>query len=89
MLESLALGTPVVSTVKGVEGLGVVNGIHALVSDTADRFSADVLRLLDDPALAARLSSEGRALVRSTYTWEAIGRRLLDVVAAAREGIRP
>ena len=87
VLESLALGTPVVSTAKGVEGLDVVNGTHALVSDTADRFSADVLRLLDDPALAARLSSEGRALVRSTYTWEAIGRRLLEVVAAAREGI--
>ena len=89
VLESLALGTPIVSTAKGVEGLDVVNGTHLLISDTAERFSADVLRLLDDPALAARLSTEGRALVGSTYTWEAIGRRLLGVVDGAREGMRP
>jgi glycosyltransferase involved in cell wall biosynthesis len=88
VLESLALGTPVVSTAKGVEGLDVVNGRHALVSDSPEQFSADVLRVLADPALATRLSSEGRALVRSTYTWETIGQRLLGVVAGAGKGMR-
>ena len=44
--------------------------------------------MLDDPALAARLSSEGRARVASTYTWDAIGGRLLEAVADAKEGIR-
>jgi glycosyltransferase involved in cell wall biosynthesis len=89
VLESLALGTPVVSTTCGVDGLDVVDGTHVLLGDTAEAFSAQVLRVLDDPALAARLSNAGRALVADSYTWEAMGRRLLDVVDGAIEGTRP
>ena len=61
VLESMALGTPVVSTRRGVDGLAVEDGSHVLLGDTAEAFSAQVLRVLDDPELAARLSFEGRA----------------------------
>lgn len=88
VLESLGLGTPVVSTAKGVEGLDVVDGTDLLVGDTPEAFSAHVLRVLADPALAARLSAAGRARVASTYTWDAIGARLLDIVDDVVEGTR-
>ena len=89
VLEALAVGTPVVSTRKGVEGIDITDGVHALVVDTPEAFAAAVLRVLDEPALAARLSDAGRRLIASSYTWDAIGRRLLDVVDTAIERTRP
>ncbi len=56
VLESLALGTPVVSTAKGVEGLDVVNGTHALV----ERHRRPIQRRR---APAARRPGPGRAAV--------------------------
>ena len=89
VLEAMALGTPVVSTSKGIEGLDVTAGTEVLVGDSPEAFSAHVLRLLDDGALGARLSEAGRSRVRAAYTWDAIGQRLLGIVDAAIEGTRP
>lgn len=89
VLEALALGVPVVSTAKGVEGLAVTDGVHAFVADDPGAFAERVLRVIADPALAARLSAEGRALVAASYTWEASGRRLLAVIDRVMEGSRP
>ena len=88
VLESLALGTPVVSTAKGVEGLDVVDGTHVLLGDTPETFSAQVLRVLDDQALAESLSAAGRARVGAAYTWAPIGQQLLAIVDAVSEGTR-
>ncbi|MGC9025004.1 MAG: glycosyltransferase family 4 protein, partial [Chloroflexia bacterium] len=69
ILESLALGTPVVSTSKGAEGLEVEDGRHLLLADTPESFAEAVLALLRDRALWARLSAQGRALVAERYDW--------------------
>jgi glycosyltransferase involved in cell wall biosynthesis len=86
VLESMALGTPVVSTTKGAEGLDLEPGVHLLTADSAADFADRVLDALNDPALAARLSRDGRERVRSSYTWDAIGARFCDIVAAAVAG---
>jgi glycosyltransferase involved in cell wall biosynthesis len=70
VLHAMALGTPVVSTSKGIEGLDVTPERHVLVGDTAESLAAQVLRVVGDPALAARLASDARARVRDAYTWE-------------------
>ena len=44
--------------------------------------------VLAGPALAARLSADGRAQVGAAYTWTGIGQRLLAIVDAASEGRR-
>ena len=76
VLEALALGTPVVATTKAVEGLEVEHGRHVLIADTAEQFGAEVLRLFDDPALAARLTAAGRELVQHRYAWPQLAARL-------------
>lgn len=76
ILESLALGTPVVSTTIGAEGLDVVPGRHLRIGDTAEGFAAEAVALLKGPAAREALRGAGRALVADRYTWEAIGRRL-------------
>jgi glycosyltransferase involved in cell wall biosynthesis len=77
ILEAMALGTPVVSTSKGAEGLEVTHGENILLADTPAEFADAVLRLLeDDRALRARLATNGRRLVESQYGWEGIGEKL-------------
>lgn len=83
ILRAMALGTPVVSTGKGIEGLEVVDGREVLVADEPQAFAARVSRLLDDQDLAAALANRGHALVRSRYGWESIGARLEETLQGA------
>jgi glycosyltransferase involved in cell wall biosynthesis len=92
VLEALALGTPVISTSKGVEGLDFEPERHLLVADTDLAFARAVVRLLNEPPLRARLSAAGRQVVRERYDWQAIGERLhrlvLDVGAGSQHAGR-
>ena len=51
ILEAMALGTPVVSTSKGAEGLEVTPGHDILIADEPAEFADQVIRLLRDAAL--------------------------------------
>jgi len=88
ILESLALGTPVVSTSKGIEGLELEDGRHVLIADDAQTFVANVVKLLGDPGLRRRLGDEGRRVVARHYDWDRIGSAFCSVVerAARRTG---
>jgi glycosyltransferase involved in cell wall biosynthesis len=84
-LEAMALGTPVISTSKGAEGLEVRHEENILIADDPGEFSQAVLRLLQDEHLRAKLSANGRRLVEERYSWEACARpleRLLNQIAA-------
>lgn len=88
ILEAMALGTPVVSTAKGAEGLEVTSGEDILIADDPEDFAEAVARVMNDEELCERLIQNGRRLVREKYDWEAIGERLnhfLERVAAGRE----
>lgn len=76
VLEAMALGTPVVTTHKGIEGIDAVHGEHALIADDPRQFADYVVQLLDDSKLRARLAANGRRLVEERYGWEQIGARL-------------
>ena len=70
ILEAMAAGVPVVTSAKGCEGTGVVAEKHLLIADSAGDFAGEVLRLLNDGALATRLVGEARLLVEREYSWE-------------------
>lgn len=80
ILEAMALGTPVIATRKGVEGLDVVPDEHVLLADTPQQFADAACRLLGDPALWARLSAAGRHRVETCYDWTVISRQLGDFI---------
>lgn len=83
VLEALALGTPVISTPKGVEGLELVPGRDVLVADTAQSFAEQTLHLLRSPTLRQQLADNGRRAV-ARYDWsasvEALERLMVHVV---------
>ncbi|MCI0519396.1 MAG: glycosyltransferase [Chloroflexi bacterium] len=80
ILEAMALGTPVVSTSKGAQGLGAQPGEHLLLADSPGEFAAAVISLLEDADLRRRISENGRAFVREHYDWGAFTPHYLDFV---------
>jgi glycosyltransferase involved in cell wall biosynthesis len=84
ILEAMAAGTPVVTTTKGAEGLAVVHGENILIADSPEAFAEEVLRVMDDFVLRARLAANGRRLVERLYTWDRIGNELEKVISEAR-----
>jgi len=73
IIESMALGTPVVSTSKGAEGLDVVNGENILIADTAIGFANAVVSIVSSPELRAKLSQNGKKLIEQKYSSEVMG----------------
>ncbi len=72
LLEAMALGAPVVSTRRGVEGFQAAHGQELLLADGPDEFAQAVLRVLGDPDLRRRLRLAARAFVEARYEWAAI-----------------
>ena len=89
ILEAMALGTPVVATHKGAEGLLVEHGKDILLAEDAVSFAREVIALLDDTTLRHRLAIGGRRTVERLYGWHPIGERLdtllREVVSEARQ----
>jgi polysaccharide biosynthesis protein PslH len=80
IMEAMALGTPVVATTKGAEGLQVVSEVDLLLADTPENFARATVRLLREPALRAALATNARRLVEEKYDWHQIGARFLGLV---------
>ena len=81
---AMAMGLPVVTTSIGAEGMGLVDGVHALVADDERGFADAVVRLYRDDSLWEALSTEGRRLAGQEWSPEAMKMRLADLMSRAR-----
>jgi sugar transferase (PEP-CTERM/EpsH1 system associated) len=84
ILEAMALGTPVVATSKGAEGLDASPGRDLLIADTPAQFAEHVLHLLNNLGLRRHLSENGRRLVQTRYNWATIGQDFDQFLQAVR-----
>jgi len=87
ILDAWAMGTPVVSTSTGCEGLATADGENILIRDDPREFAAAVVAVLTDSRLRLRLSLGGRATAERSYNWRVIGDTLIaayqDLIARA------
>jgi glycosyltransferase involved in cell wall biosynthesis len=85
ILEAMALGTPVISTSKGAEGLDAQHGHNILIADTPEAFAARIVELFESPRLRAHLAEGGRRLVGSKYDARQVGEQLCTLVESVRK----
>lgn len=67
LVEAAMFGVPIVTTTIGAEGLGMVNGKHAIFSDTPRDFSAACVKLISDDSLCIRLGENAKELSKNSF----------------------
>jgi glycosyltransferase involved in cell wall biosynthesis len=88
ILEAFAHRIPVVSTTLGAEGLGVEDGVHLLLGDTAAELAAACARLLADTGLRARVVAAAQALYEARFTEELVETRVAEVARQVAAGLK-
>lgn len=76
ILESMAMGVPVVCTSLAARGVDAVPGEHLLVGDGPAQCAAAVLSLMQEPGRRAALAARARERVLSHHSWAGSMRRL-------------
>ena len=77
ILESLAVGRPVVATAIGAEGLEDLVGRGVVVADDPAAMAQEITALLTDPGRATELGLAGARAVGEDHSWTAAVRPLL------------
>jgi polysaccharide biosynthesis protein PslH len=76
IVESLAIGTPVVSTSIGAQGLELTHGANVLLADTAEAFAEQIVRALQNSPLRQQLRQNGITVANERFGWKGIGAKL-------------
>ena len=72
ILDSWAMGKPIVSTRIGAEGLAFEDGENLLIADQPKDFVEQIDRMYKDKELRRHLAKKGRRLAEDQYSWKAI-----------------
>jgi glycosyltransferase involved in cell wall biosynthesis len=76
VLQTMAVGTPVVTTSIVARALYAEDGKHLLIADKADDFAEAVLLLMREKRLQRSLSVNGRQWVEHNHNWSRIAQKL-------------
>lgn len=71
-LEAFAHGRPVVGTAAGLAGIGVSDGVHALIAVEPVEFAAACIRLVEQPGLGRDLAERAREFVETEHASKAL-----------------
>ncbi len=84
ILEAMAMGTPIVTTSLGAEGVDAEDGVDMIMADEPASFAAAVVSLLEDDSKCERLGGRARFLAEEMFSWEKgvedLERMLTDVI---------
>lgn len=69
ILTAFAMGSPVVSTNIGCEGIPAVSGKHLLIANSTDEMHNAIVRLVNDMQLRNRLGTQARLFVEESFLW--------------------
>ena len=76
ILESMAMGVPVIASEQAAGGVDATPGEHFLAASTPEGCADAILRLLENPAERHRLARAGRARMLSHHSWQGSMERL-------------
>lgn len=81
ILESMAMGVPVVCSERAARGVDAVVGEHLLAANEPQGYADAVLALLDAPARRTQLAEAGRRRVEAHHSWSVAMARLDRILA--------
>ncbi len=76
ILQSMALGTPVVTNTLGATGLGLTLGENVLLAEDDESLATACVRLLTDPVRRKQIGDAGREHIARRHSWDRIAESL-------------
>ena len=80
ILDALAMGKPIVANEIACEGIDVIDGKNVFYANTPEEYVEKIDYLIRTPAVREKLAQENISLIREKYSYEGIGRQLLDLL---------
>jgi polysaccharide biosynthesis protein PslH len=77
VLEAMSFGKPVIAMPRGAGGIDVTPNQNILIAGNAEEFAQQVVRCMNDDALAQRIGDAARELVAARYDSDVLARKLL------------
>ncbi len=77
--EAVALGSPLVATSIGIEGLPLIDSEHCLIADSPAQFAAAVVRLLKDDELREHIAQSAYEFVAQNFSSAHVADRFIDI----------
>jgi len=90
ILEAMAAGLPVISTLVGAEGLELVPGVNYIAADEPEAMTAAIVGCIRDPQPARAMAECSRPFVLNRYDWDSLADQLeriwFDALASPASG---
>jgi len=86
MVEAFAIGTPVVATPIGAEGVEAEPGRDFVMADGSDAQAKAILELLDDRDRRRKIAASARIVAVEKYSWDSAAETLISVLKEAARG---
>jgi sugar transferase (PEP-CTERM/EpsH1 system associated) len=85
ILESMAMGVPVVASEQASRGVDAVPGEHLLIASSPQTYRDTVLKVMEDSLLRARLADASRQRMLTHHSWSASLQKLDSLIAECIE----
>ena len=82
ILEYMAMGKPVISTAKGVEGIDYTPNKDVIIEDNIDAFSEKIKELLEDKKKMEDIGKNAMELIKQKYDWKIYKKTLHSIYDA-------
>ncbi|MDR3594813.1 glycosyltransferase [Clostridium sp.] len=80
ILETMAMGIPVITNYIGAEGINAINNRDIFICNDNKEFSSKVAELLNDENLIIKVSNSAQELIRNNYKWSTIIDKFSDII---------
>jgi GT2 family glycosyltransferase len=82
--EAMTWGIPVVTTTIGAEGMGLQDGVDALITDIPEDFARRIVQLHENPELWDSVAQNARERVERDWCPDAVDKSLTEILAGIR-----
>jgi glycosyltransferase involved in cell wall biosynthesis len=79
VMEAMGCRRAIVTTPVGAQGLGLKDGVDALICGLGPEFAAAICCLIEDSGLREDIGASARATAEARFGWDAIASDALDV----------